>query len=821
MSLIYVGGYGPSNAKLAIVGEAPGRNEEDQLRPFVGQSGRLARECIHEAGLDPEEVYWTNVVKHRPPNNDINLLHVIGKKVQDYLPQLWDEINALKPNAILAFGNTALEALTGYRGIDSYRGSILSAQRANTKVVSTIHPAALLRGEGQDGGLHSWKDLTYVKWDVKRAVEQSRFPGINRKHRNLIICRSNLDLYRFLNRYQSHTKVSVDIETFNTIPSCISFAFSSSEAISVPLFPIKGWMSRSDQLQCWKDVAEILHDTKIQKIGQNFKFDEPLLSRARDGRTHIGLDVQSFFFDTLLAFRTLYPELPGSLEFQTSVLTDEPYYKEEGKGYNPSRDKLDRLLLYNAKDAVVTYECYERELEELKARNLEDFFFTKVMPLHPFYSRIEGRGILRNEVAAKELKVVYSARLEAKEAQLFEETKKYGIEEQVNCNSPKQVASLLYDVMKLPVRAGTAEKVLNALMRNAVKDEGKRRIIRDILEIRKIRKTIGTYINAKCHPDGRLRTGYRIMLETGRTSTSVLDRPVTTEKLGLAFQTITKHGETGADLRSLFIPDRGYILIEPDLSQAEARVVAVLARDGKLLKMFEFGVDVHLVTYGWMENLIPDVLLENFFLESDPILARALALDLNAKMRAVINDEQRQVGKKSRHAGHYDMGKQEAASQLGVSEYQAGKFLDKFHKRNENIRGVFHKDIQDSLRENNRILRNPFGRERQFLNRWGNELFKEAYAQIPQSTVSDHLKFAAQRIEKRCPWMQILQESHDSFLAQIEPIYDEMTFKVIREELETPINFKNCTLSRDVDLVIPCDIAMSDKTWLEMKKVKL
>jgi len=829
--MIYVGGYGPSNAKLAVVGEAPGRYEEEQQRPFVGPSGKIVRECLTEAGINPDECYMTNVVKVRPPNNDINLLHVLNKKVSDFLPQLWDEINALNPNAILAFGNTALEALTGNRGIESFRGSILSATRANTKVIPTIHPAALLHGEGVEGGLHSWKDLTYVKWDVNRAVKQSGFPGINRPYRNVIVCRSNLELYRYFNQYQNHKTVAVDIETFHTIPHCISFAFNSTEAIAVPLFPyLAQGMSRSDLIQCWKDIAEILHDPKILKIGQNFKFDEGLLDVARDGRTNIGLRVNGFYYDTLLAFRTLYPELPGSLEFQTSVLTEEPYYKEEGKGYHPGKDKPGRLLNYCGKDSRVTYECYEIGLAEMRERNLEDFFFSRVMPLHPFYTRIEKRGIRRDNEQGKKLTEKYETLLQERTNELNAllvsfyalevEYNKDGTQKSiVNCASPKQVANLLYQVMKLPVRAGTGEKILEALMRNGVKDVHKKRIIQLILEIRKLRKTIGTYINAKTHPDGRLRTGYRIMLETGRTSTSVLEPPVTTEKLGLAFQTITKHGDTGADLRTLFTPDPGYIFIEPDLSQAEARVVALLARDERLLRMFECSLDVHLVTYDWMENIFPENFLDEFFDEKDTERAKSIARELNRLMKERINDEQRQIGKKSRHAGHYDMGKREAASQLGTSEYLAGKFLDKFHRRNPNIKGIFHAEIIETLNRENRILRNPFGRERQFLNKWGSELFKEAYAQIPQSTVSDHLKFAAQRIEKQCPWLQILQESHDSFLGQLEEYLLDMTVKVIVEELETPIDFSLCSLSRG-SLVIPCEIKIGRTNWLDMERIR-
>ena len=71
-----------------------------------------------------------------------------------------------------------------------------------------------------------------------------------------------------------------------------------------------------------------MSDEKIRKIGQNWKFDEKLLDTCIDGTCSFGIGTRGFYFDTLLAFRVLYPELVGRLEFTTSVMTEEPYYKD-------------------------------------------------------------------------------------------------------------------------------------------------------------------------------------------------------------------------------------------------------------------------------------------------------------------------------------------------------------------------------------------------------------------------------------------------------------------------------------------------------------
>lgn len=816
---IYVPAEGPANAKLAVCGEAPGGDEEQYKRPFVGASGQMVDNLLTDIGSPREQVYLTNVVKIRPPGNNIDALPSLGKTIDDFIPQLKAELDSLRPNAVIALGNTALTALTGYKGIEKYRGSILPCKLSDCKVIPTIHPAAILHGESE--GMKGWKDLTYIRWDFEKALRQSKFNEYELPRRQLSVARNALDLDRYLRLHEKSPYVSVDIETFKTFPICIGLAFSLDSAISIPLFFSD--MSHSDRISCWQMVADILANKDIYKIGQNFKFDQRLLRECCNGTVNFGFKVNSFYFDTMLAFRVLYPELPSSLQFSTSVLTDEVYYKDEGREYNPKKDKFDRLLLYNAKDAAVTYEVFEKELSELEQRGLTKFFFEKQMPLHGFYSRLELRGIKRDAFQNKVLHEKYKIQQDELEAELYELTKEYQDEPiNVRSNGVKgDVPRLIYGYMRLPLRKGgkTDELTLDALMRNVVKDEKKKRILELISEIRKVRKTIETYIDSDTDYRGRILTSVRICLETGRTSTGILKSPLTTTPMGLALQTVTKHGDIGADIRSQFIPDPGHIFVEPDLSGAEARVVAILADDARLLKIFKYELDLHRITAGWIEDSCPEDLLEVFYNEENEERIKEIAAEIHGALIKRISSEARQVGKKFRHAGHYDMGKREAARQTGFSEWKTNQILTKFHATNPKIRSVFHRQIQETLRENNRVLVSPHGRQRQFLNKWGDELFKEAYAYIPQATVSDHLKFAAQRIEKRIPWCQMLAESHDSFLAQIPSNKLECFCTVTKEELEVPIDFKNCSLNRG-SLVIPAEFKMSDTNWEKMEELR-
>lgn len=801
---IYIPGFGNPCAKLCIVGEAPGAREEELQQPFVGPVGKLLDECLEYNGISRDEVYITNVVKYRLPGNKIKDLHLIGRNIEEFIPQLVQELNELNPNCVLALGDTALEVLTGFTGIEKYRGSILNGRLTNHKIVAALHPASLLRDENK--GASKWRDLALIKIDVGRAKEQSKFPEIRIKGRTLEIAHNSRDVYRFLNEYNEKEFAASDVETSKTIPVCTSIAFNSWHAISIPTLSEE--IPDHDRAYIWKLLAEFYADNKIKLIAQNGKFDA---KRCRQ----IGLKWHGLYFDTMLAWHTLFSEMPKKLEVISSILTEEPYYKDEGRDYDPKKHRFDRLLLYNAKDSVIEFECYERLLEFLNEEpTLKDFFFEKIMPLHRLYSDMEDVGILVDKQIRKNLHAKYSKMRDEK----FEALLKSIIDgdetlrdtfKKFNPNSPKQVANLLYGYLKCPVRKDTGEDTLKALANNAIKDSRRKFIVQGILEQRKIRKTIGTYIEANLSSDGRIRTEMMICgTKSGRTSTQVRKPPVVVIQEGLALQTMTKHedvtmGAGGADLRSMYIADKGFSFIEPDLSQAEDRVVCVLSKDWDALKLYE-KTEFKRNSYGLKDDR--------------HTLTAMMVCDLDFEK---VTDYDRQIGKRVRHAGNYNIGKHQgmltlAKNGIFVSEWRMGKYLDAFHQANPKIRTVFHAEIQETLFKQSCILYSPHGRKQQFFDRWGDELFKDAYSFIPQATISDQVKFALVTILKRVSHLTLIPqlESHDSFLALIKDEYIPDIIPIIKQELEQPINFKNCSLSRDYDLAIPCEIKLG-KRWIE------
>ena len=791
---IYVPGTGNPYAKIVIVGEAPGEEEVRVGLPFVGKSGEYLDGLLKQAGINREDCWVTNVCKYQPPHNDMKRLPEIRIKLEDQIANLWKEIDSIKPNVIVPLGNTALQAITGKTNITNYRGSILRTAKGQYKAVPTFHPAHVLRQRG--GEIPDYKLNVVLKLDLIRAREQSLFPEYKVPRRLLRVVRTTADLYAFFRANKHHSIVSVDIETSKCIPICIGLAFSRHEAISVPLLDLlsaknPGGISETQLVGMWKLVASLLQTPTIKVIGHNYKFDEARLDS-------IGMYTRELYCDTMLLAHTVNPELPKALEFVTSIYTEEPYYKNEREDFNPKKHDLKKLLIYNARDAAVTYEVFEALSADLEEYNLKDFYYNYVIKLHKMYLGIEREGLHVNNVYRHMLDVKYSQLYYALQAEM-----ENMVGHSVNCNSNPQVEKLLYTELGLPPRKGADADTLVALMNNVIKDPLHRAVCENILIQRKVTKTLGTYVRAMPDYDGRMRTSYRIVgTETGRSSTSIMKAPIRPDPMGLAFQTMTKHGEIGTEIRKMFVPDLGYVLLEVDGSQAEARVVALLADDYETLELFNTK-DIHKLTAAWCFDTPYDKVTKEF----------------------------RFIGKKVRHAGNYDMGKgrcmqvintdaQKYNINISISEWKAGKLLERFHDFAPKIRGVFHASIVRMLHENDRILITPFGRRRQFLARWGNDLFKEAYAYIPQSTVSEQVKQAMLRTLSRLPGLRIILESHDSFTVMIRVNEMKEVATVMKEEMEKPIDFSLCTLKRGT-LVIPCEFQVSEKNWKDQVEYKL
>ena len=142
-------GDGPASSRLLVVGEQPGDSEEIQGAPFVGSSGRLLDRALVDAGIDRDEVYVTNVVKHfkwrRAPSGKKRIHQKPDRaEVEACRPWLEAEVARIKPELIVCLGATAAQALLGrsFR-VTKQRGEVLESDLGPT--LATLHPSAVLR----------------------------------------------------------------------------------------------------------------------------------------------------------------------------------------------------------------------------------------------------------------------------------------------------------------------------------------------------------------------------------------------------------------------------------------------------------------------------------------------------------------------------------------------------------------------------------------------------------------------------------------------------------------------------------------------------
>lgn len=163
-----VTGRGNRYADLLAIGEAPGEREDKTGRPFVGKSGQLLRKMLAAVGIDPKkDVYFTNLVRCRPPDNCLPTDQEI-KACQSYLI---DEIRLVRPKVILAIGATATKALTQKKqSITAIRGTWLDYE--GIPCLPIFDPAYLLRNpslEIDSPKWMTWMDLIEVKLKLQQS----------------------------------------------------------------------------------------------------------------------------------------------------------------------------------------------------------------------------------------------------------------------------------------------------------------------------------------------------------------------------------------------------------------------------------------------------------------------------------------------------------------------------------------------------------------------------------------------------------------------------------------------------------------------------
>lgn len=330
---------------ILILGEAWGKNEEEQGRPFVGASGHLLNQALSLNGIDRSECFLTNVFNFRPPGNDIKALcgeysgtrfvgyrqpqaipgfpkHSDGWVHARYAPELARldaEIKAVRPNLIIALGGTATWFLLHDSRISKLRGSTVMSRYG--KVLPAYHPAAVLRE-------YSLRPLLFR--DLEKAAREQHFPEVRRPQRFVHIEPSWEDIQSFYRQYiVPSPTLSVDVETIGSQITCIGFAPSHDRSLVIPFYdPSRTggnyWPSVEMEVRVWRWIARTLREPRAV-IGQNFLYDLRFLWRFYGIPTR-GYDQGD---DTMLMHHSLQPEMQKGLGFLGSIYTDEAAWKLE------------------------------------------------------------------------------------------------------------------------------------------------------------------------------------------------------------------------------------------------------------------------------------------------------------------------------------------------------------------------------------------------------------------------------------------------------------------------------------------------------------
>lgn len=778
-----------SSAKLAIVGEQPGRQEvaARNREPFIGPAGEELNKCLTLAGISRSDCYLTNVFKDldRPLKAYADLSKKpprISEVGENYISSLIWELED-GPDVIMAVGNVALYALSGIVGITKWRGSIIRGYFRDKFVVPCIHPATVIPPKFQY--LNKW----LIAYDLQKAWEIACGKYVPTQ-RTLHTAPTFLHTQRFLDYCYSEGKagktVHFDIEV-NEEVTCISLAIGLT-AMSIPFCNADGnYFKPEQELAIWLKLAQILEDPAIQKGGQNLSFDSHFLLRKYGIKVKFPDGIPD---DTMIAQKILMPDYKANLGFVTSIWTDHPYYKDEGKRYFKGGG-WQQLWTYNATDSVITSEVFPRQGERLTSQgNLETY--NRQARLTEVLVYMQEHGI-----KADMKKVRQSYEVMTQDIEDYQHALEWIASKPLNAQSPKQLMEYFYKDLGFKPYKDKGKPTTND---DAMKRLRRRGVIEAFLvqQIRGTNKLRSTYLDPKKYDaDGRIRCSFNpIGTPYGRLSSS--------ESIfgtGINFQNIPE------GIRDHYLADDGYILYSFDESQGENRIVAYVGQVEAMIEAFETGKDVHKLTAALIFNKDPD--------------------DIStAKGSSKLGDgkhSERDWGKRANHALNYGMGYRLFALEYEIPDNEGKIIVNGYHKAYPGVQDTFQQHVKDCLYAN-RTLINLRGRKTVFMgNRRDNKVLKSAYSCIPQGTISDIInELGLEYIyfdQEQFGQIELLNQVHDDIKFQIPlalPLREHARMLLaIKKSLEVPLHANGRTFVIPSDLQIGFD--MSKKNSRELK----
>ncbi len=523
-------------------------------------------------------------------------------------------------------------------------------------------------------------------------------------------------------------------------------------------------------------LSQILMDKKVQKFGQNTKYDLEILHRA-------GLEVEPLSFDTMLASYVINPSGRqhglDSLAFEYFNYHMQPITDLIGSGKNQksfASVAIDKATFYAAEDADYTFRLRSvlaPKIEELKLNNL---YYNIELPLVKVLTAMEEEGVRIDAGYLAEMSRGMETQIERLTREIYTEAG-----QEFNINSTQQLSTILFDKLNLPRKGKTAKKTGYSTDVKVLEELAQvHDLPRLILDYRQLVKLKNTYIDALpglINPEtGRVHTSYnQTVAATGRLSSTDPN-----------LQNIPVRTEIGRQIRRAFIPrNEEYTLLVADYSQIEIRILAHFAEDQTLIRAFKNNEDIHART-----------------------AAEVFGVDIRD-----ITPEMRRSAKTANFAVIYGVSAYGLSQQTDLDVSQSKEFIETYLARYPGIKKYMDGTI-DAARRNGYVT-TLFGRIRYLpeINAKNFQVrqFAERIAiNTPiQGTAADMIKLAMIDIHKRMAGMKS---------KMILQVHDELIFDMHRDEADSLPALVKERMEKAVRLMVPVVVDIgSGATWLDAK----
>lgn len=546
----------------------------------------------------------------------------------------------------------------------------------------------------------------------------------------------------------------------------ISFCWKASEAYYV-IFK-KEFMG---------ELKPILENAQVKKIGHHIKYDLEILRQA-------GVGLRGIVFDTMLASYLLSPGSRGHKldivvfnEFGHRMVSFDDLVGKGSDKINITEVPIEKLAEYSCEDADYTWRLKEKLESKLKREKLDELLYKLEVPLIEVLADMELAGIKIDSKFLNKMSVVVGKRLDVLAQNIYQVSGAT-----FNINSPLQLKEILFNKLKIPIQGMRRTKTgISTAAPELEKLRGKHKIIDLIFEYRELAKLKSTYLDALpklvSKIDGRVHTSFnQTITATGRLSSSDPN-----------LQNIPARTELGREIRKAFVAERGNKLISADYSQIELRILAHIAEDKNMIKIFREGGDIHTATAAKINNISPDK----------------------------VTYEQRRAAKAINFGIAYGMGPTKLAEQTELSREEAKEFIEKYFALFPNVKKYI--EVMKKFAAKTGYVQTLFGRKRYLPDiHSGLPQLKAAAERMAinmpiQGTAADIIKMAMIEIQRELPQVspnaKILLQVHDELVFEVPEQEVKKISDFIKEKMEGVFKMK-------VPIII--DVEVGDN-WGEME----